>query len=442
MVKYKKVGENMELEKKLNILTDSAKYDVACTSSGVQRDGVKGKLGNAAAWGICHSFSADGRCISLLKLLLTNICIYDCKYCINRKSNDLERAIFTPREIADLTINFYKRNYIEGLFLSSAIVKNPNYTMELLYETLRIVREEYGFNGYIHVKAIPGADDEIIKRTGLLADRMSVNIEMPSEKSLNTYAPDKTRDSILKPMKKLRDNIINSKEELVLYKNAPKFVPAGQSTQMIIGASPESDGNIIRLSQGLYKNYSLKRVFYSAYIPVNPKSKLLPVKEAPLHREHRLYQADWLLRFYKFDANEIVNKDENLNLFMDPKCQWAINNLDHFPMEINTAPYNMLIRIPGIGTTSAKKIVAARKDCTLDFNNLVKMRISLKRARYFITCSGKMYERFPFLPEYLQIRLENNDTKSMYSQISLWDKNIGIEDKEKENERPKLSSNI
>lgn len=423
----------MDVSEKLRILTDAAKYDVACTSSGIDRKGVKGSLGSAVACGICHSFSADGRCISLLKILLTNACIYDCQYCINRKSNDIPRAMFTPREVADLTIDFYRRNYIEGLFLSSAVVKNPDYTMELLFNALYIVRKEYNFNGYIHVKAIPGADKEIIRRTGLLADRMSVNIELPSEKSLTTFAPDKSKVSILKPMAELRDNITQSKNELVLYKHAPKFAPAGQSTQMIIGATPETDGKIISLSEGLYNKYQLKRVFYSAYIPVANTNKLLPTAEAPLLREHRLYQADWLLRYYGFTANEILeNPEENLNLAMDPKCQWAIRNLHLFPVEVNTAPFEMLLRVPGVGQTGARRIYAARKTAKLDFYNLKKLNIVLKRAKYFITCNGAMAEKFPFMPEFLQFKLSENKIGESYDQMNLFQPKSLIEEKERE----------
>lgn len=379
---------------KLTILSDSAKYDVACTSSGVDRRGRSGSIGNAAQAGICHSFSADGRCISLLKVLMTNFCIFDCKYCINRSSNDVARAAFTPQELADLTINFYRRNYIEGLFLSSGVIKSPDYTAEQLIKTLELLRNEYRFNGYIHVKAIPGADSELISRLGLLADRMSINIELPSQESLKLLAPNKTRDSILRPMKLITNKIQENSTDLVKYRHAAKFVPAGQSTQLIVGATPDTDHRILTLTEGLYKRYRLKRVFYSAYIPVNDHS-LLPTlsTKPPLLREHRLYQADWLLRFYGFAAAELLDeKNPNFNLDVDPKCNWALNHLDQFPVEINKAPYEMLLRIPGIGVVGAKRIAAARRHCFLDFDKLKKMGIVLKRAKYFITCKGKIME--------------------------------------------------
>jgi len=407
-------GEHMELMDKLQVLTEGAKYDVACTSSGVGRNAVKGKIGSAKACGICHSFTPDGRCISLLKILMTNSCAYDCAYCVNRRSNDGPRASLAPREIAELTLDFYRRNYIEGLFLSSGVVKNPDYTMELLIDTLAIIRYEYHFYGYIHVKAIPGADEELIRRLGHLADRMSINIEMPSEKSLINTAPEKSKESILKPMGFVKNTIRQSKEELAIFKNAAQFVPAGQSTQMIVGASPESDSNIIHLSEGLYQKYNLKRVFYSAYIPV---SNNLPMVAPPMLREHRLYQADWLLRFYGFSAKEIFTQsNENLSLHMDPKCHWALRNLHHFPVEINRADYMTLLRVPGIGQRSAEKIVSARRVGSLNFDNLKKIGVVLKRARYFITCNGKMQERIP-TPEFLEYRL----TDSKYTQLNLFE---------------------
>jgi len=377
---------------KLEVLTDSAKYDVACTSSGVARAGEKGKLGNTIAGGLCHSFSSDGRCITLLKVLLTNYCMYDCAYCQNRRSNDVPRAMFDPRELAELMIGFYRRNYIEGLFLSSGIVKSPDYTMELMCETLRLIRREYGFGGYIHAKAIPGASREAVGRLGLLADRISVNLELPSEESLNLLAPDKPREDIFRPMRNIRDGITENRSDIALYRHAPTFAPAGQSTQMVIGATPETDLQIVRLAEGLYNKYSLKRVFYSAYIPVGT-SALLPPGDTPvpLLREHRLYQADWLMRFYGFAANEILNEDNpHLNPYLDPKCGWALNNLHMFPIEVNTADLEMLLRIPGIGPTGAKKIVAARRGARLTFEDLVKLRIVMRRAVYFITCCGKM----------------------------------------------------
>ena len=381
----------MDTLEKLTILTDAAKYDVACTSSGVTRAGVRGGIGNAAACGICHSFSADGRCISLLKVLMSNSCCYDCSYCVNRRSNDTPRATFDPKELAELTIAFYRRNYIEGLFLSSGIVRNPDYTAELLIRTLSLLRNEYRFNGYIHCKAIPGADERLIHQLGLLADRMSVNIELPSEKSLALLAPDKNREAVLRPMSQIDRSILQSKNELALYRHAPKFVPAGQSTQMIVGATPDTDRQILRLTAGLYKKYRLKRVFFSAYIPVVSDSRLpaLNVKP-PLLREHRLYQADWLLRFYGFDADEILDDAHpDFNPLLDPKCNWALNHPEFFPVDLNRAPYEMLLRVPGIGVKSAQRIVRARRAAALRAEDLRKLGVVFKRAQYFITLSGR-----------------------------------------------------
>ncbi|WP_088225688.1 putative DNA modification/repair radical SAM protein [Desulfosporosinus sp. FKB] len=385
----------MDIYDKLMILSDSAKYDVACTSSGVDRRGKQGSIGSAANAGICHSFAADGRCISLLKVLMTNICIYDCKYCINRTSNDTKRTAFTPSELAELTVNFYRRNYIEGLFLSSGVIKSPNYTMEQMIKALTLLREVYHFNGYIHVKTIPGADSEFVTRLGLLADRMSVNIELPSQESLKLLAPNKTKDSILRPMGFISHKIQENGSDLVKFRHASKFVPAGQSTQLIVGATPDTDHKILILSEGLYKKYRLKRVFYSAYIPV-AEHTLLPSVDTkpPLLREHRLYQADWLLRFYGFEANELLDEQTpNFNLQVDPKCNWAINHLEQFPIEINKAPYEMLLRVPGIGVTSAMRILTARRSSLIDFDGLKKMGVVLKRAQYFITCKGKVMNR-------------------------------------------------
>lgn len=380
----------MQLEDKLAILADSAKYDVACTSSGVDRAGVHGKLGCSVAAGICHSFTPDGRCISLLKVLYSNACCYDCGYCVNRRSNDVPRATFTPRELAELTIGFYKRNYIEGLFLSSAVIGTPDYTMERMIEALRILRQEYHFNGYIHAKTIPGADAELVRRIGLLADRLSVNIELPSEASLSLLAPDKKKQAILKPMGQIAVQSAQSKKELVLYRHAPAFAPAGQSTQMIIGATPESDRHIMGLAESLYKKYSLKRVFFSAYLPVNSDSRLpaLDVRP-PLLREHRLYQADWLLRYYDFSAWELLTEEEpNFDPYLDPKCTWAVRHPEFFPVEINTAPKAALLRIPGIGPKSALRILSARRQQHLGMAELKRMGVVLKRAQYFITCNG------------------------------------------------------
>ena len=380
----------MDMYEKLTILTDAAKYDVACTSSGVSR-GAGGSIGTTYAAGICHSWSADGRCISLLKVLFTNYCRYDCAFCINRKSNDVPRTAFTPRELADLTMEFYRRNYIEGLFLSSGVMKNADYTMEQMIKCLRILREEYGFNGYIHAKIIPGASQPLIEIMGSLADRVSINIELPSEASLQKLAPQKSKANILSPMKAITQRSEAAKYEMVKYRHAPKFAPAGQSTQMIVGATGESDFHILRLSQALYDKYKLKRVFFSAYIPLND-DHLLPAKDTkpPLLREHRLYQADWLLRFYGFRAEEILSEENSMfNPLLDPKCNWALNNMHLFPCEINTAPYEMLLRVPGIGVTGARRIVAARKMAYLDFDALKRMGIVMKRAQYFITCKGK-----------------------------------------------------
>ena len=380
----------METKEKLRILADSAKYDAACTSSGSDRKNIPGGIGNATSAGCCHAFSSDGRCISLLKILYTNYCINDCKYCLCRHSNDIERAAFEPRELAELFLNFYRRNYVEGLFLSSGIIRNPDYTAEQLLEVLRILRQEYFFCGYIHVKAIPGASPELIRALGLLADRMSVNIELPSESSLKLLAPQKTKEKVTKPMGQIRDGIIQRKNEIKLFRSTPRFVPAGQSTQMIIGATPDSDYQIIRLSEALYKTYQLKRVFYSAYVPVGNHPILPKDVKPPLLREHRLYQADWLMRFYGFTSDEILSEEnDHLDPLLDPKAFWAINHLEQFPVEINTAPYEMLLRVPGIGVQCAKRIVTARRSAKLTFEDLKKLRVQLKNSIYFITCNGK-----------------------------------------------------
>lgn len=436
-----------DIFKKLEILSDAAKYDVSCTSSGVDRKGQSGSMGNAVSAGLCHSFGADGRCISLLKILYTNECVYDCKYCVNRLSNDVPRASFTPEEIAELTISFYRRNYIEGLFLSSGIKKNPNYTMEQIFQALYLLRKKYHFNGYIHIKSIPGADPELVEKTGWLADRMSTNLELPTAEGLQTLAPQKSRKAILTPMKQIqlgrikdmdfhgiprnqqmiaqktdaleiakgevplslsqKDNsLVSSTGELLTAGELPsvsehislpalrssnsRFVPAGQSTQMIIGATEETDYEIVHVAEALYKKFDLKRVFYSAFINTTHDPLLPETPDGPpLLREHRLYQADFLLRFYQFKADEIISSDyPNLDVHLDPKCNWAINHLEHFPMEIHTASYHDLLRIPGIGVKSAKKIVAARRTARLDFPDLKKIGVVLKRAMYFITCGG------------------------------------------------------
>ena len=385
------IEEPMDLMKKLEILADAAKYDVACTSSGVDRKNDGAGIGNCVKAGICHSFSADGRCISLLKILLTNECIYDCKYCVNRRSNDVPRASFTPQEVCDLTIGFYRRNYIEGLFLSSGVVGNPDLTMELLYQTLYKLRTEYHFQGYIHVKAIPGASPELIEKTGYLADRMSVNLELPTEEALKVLAPQKKRERMLTPIRQVQTMRKSNKEELILYRHAPKFVPAGQSTQMIIGAGGETDYQIMKMAEGMYRNYEIKRVFYSAFVRVNDGSHLPALPGGPpLLREHRLYQADWLLRYYGFETEELLSEDKpDFNVFLDPKCDWALRHLDLFPVEIMRADYQTLLRVPGIGYKSAQRIVRARRLGSLDYESLKKMGVVLKRAIYFITCKGK-----------------------------------------------------
>lgn len=392
----------MELLEKLTILTDAAKYDAACTSSGLDRTNRRGGLGSTMAAGCCHSFSADGRCITLLKVLMTNFCVYDCQYCVNRRSNDLPRAAFTPRELCELTIGFYRRNYIEGLFLSSAVIQNPDFTTEQMIETLRLLRQEYRFGGYIHAKAIPGADPLLTRQLGLLADRLSVNIELPSEQSLTLLAPDKKKAAILSPMAQIRDGITISKHELVRYHHAPRFAPAGQSTQMIIGATPESDRHILTLTQNLYDRYQLKRVFYSAYMPVS-NSKLLPAPQGfqpPLLREHRLYQADWLLRFYHFRAEELLDDiHPNFDPRVDPKCSWALRHMEFFPVEVHTADYEALLRVPGIGVTSARRILTARRCGPLSFDGLKKLGVVLKRAQYFLTCGGKLLEGLRVSPD-------------------------------------------
>ena len=421
----------MTIYEKLNILADAAKYDVACTSSGVDRRGDGTGMGNCEKAGICHSFSADGRCLSLLKILFTNECIYDCKYCINRSSNDVMRTSFTPDEICQLTMEFYRRNYIEGLFLSSGIIKSPDYTMELIYSALYKLRRECNFQGYIHVKAIPGASEELIRRIGYLADRMSVNLELPTKESLHLLAPHKSRKNILAPMRMVQNQRKENKQELAVYRHAPQFVPAGQSTQMIIGATPETDLQIMQVAEALYKKFELKRVFYSAFIPVN-EDKNLPARTdagPPLLREHRLYQADWLLRYYRFEVSELLDESHpNFNVLMDPKCNWAIQHLEEFPVEINRADYGMLLRVPGIGYKSAGRIVKARRLGTLDFNDLKKMGVVLKRALYFITCSGKMMYPTKLEQDYITRNIVNTGERLpdsvqgiSYRQISLFD---------------------
>lgn len=395
------------LNDKLHILADAAKYDVACTSSGVDRKNGKQGTGNTIACGICHSFSADGRCISLLKILLTNDCTYDCVYCVNRVSNDVPRATFSPEEICTLTMAFYRRNYIEGLFLSSAVYKNPSYTMELIYETVWKLRTIYHFQGYIHVKAIPGADPQLIEKTGFLVDRMSCNLELPTAEGLKVLAPNKPRQQLVRPMKQIQQQIDTSKHEVAVYRHAKPFVPAGQSTQMIIGATAESDYQIINVSEALYDRFKMKRVFYSAYVGINEDSRLPAVGSMPpLLREHRLYQADWLMRFYGFKAAELLSeKQPNFNLLLDPKCDWAVRHLEAFPVEVMTAEYYQLLRVPGLGVRSARRICRARRYGRLGFDDLKKMGVVLKRAMYFITCQGKVYMPFKMQENFITTNL-------------------------------------
>ena len=419
----------MELLDKLTILSDAAKYDAACTSSGVRRKFQPGKIGNTSSSiaGCCHSFSADGRCVTLLKVLMTNCCVYDCKYCVNRRSNDTRRAAFTPRELAELTIGFYRRNYIEGLFLSSGVLRNADYTNEQIIRALRILRQEYGFNGYIHAKAIPGTSPELVQQLGLLADRMSVNIELPSQQGLQTLAPDKTREAILRPMGLIRDKVSESRQELVKYKHAPAFAPAGQSTQLIVGATKDTDRHILHLTEALYQKYRLKRVFYSAYVPVVENS-LLPALDTkpPLLREHRLYQADWLLRFYGFQASELLDEvHPDFNPQLDPKCSWAVSHLEHFPVEIMRADYETLLRVPGIGPTSARRIVSARRTAHLRFEDLKKLGVVVKRAQFFLVCDGHAAPGLRFSPESIVRQLEAVERGLLPSgemqQLSLFD---------------------
>jgi len=473
------IENQMSVMEKLEILSDAAKYDVACTSSGVDRKGKEGFLGNSFAAGICHSFAADGRCVSLLKILMTNHCVYDCKYCKNRKSNDVPRATFTPDEICTLTIEFYKRNYIEGLFLSSGVIQNPDYTMEQMCQTLRLLRTKYHFNGYIHVKTIPGASKELIYSAGLLADRISINMELPTEESLRRLAPNKTMNNIIRPMNQIsetiamhriaigknarmersginkhlvnsifgpeasrietdsmatsilntgarenvRNGIVLSGDDLSLpaeksdlnLKRA--FASAGQSTQMIIGATNETDFDLIRTTQSLYKSFDLKRVFYSAYIPLNEDAVLPNIDTpVPLLREHRLYQADWLLRFYGFQAEELLSREQPFfDDRIDPKCDWAIRHIDMFPVEVNTASYDMLLRVPGIGPNGVKKIMSARRFGGITFEMLKKMHIVLKRAQYFITCGGRMLHKIPIEQKFILNNLVDLERPDVYA---------------------------
>lgn len=459
------VLEDLEIEKKLEILSDAAKYDVACTSSGVERKGSQEGMGNATHCGICHSFAADGRCISLLKVLMTNECIYDCKYCINRRSNDTVRTSFTPQELCGLTIQFYRRNYIEGLFLSSGIRRSPDETMEQIYRVLFLLRRQYHFNGYIHVKGIPGASAELVQAVGYLADRMSLNLELPTAQGLQKLAPGKTREKILTPMRQIQNGIREQKllltdggriakkpdngsslylpgdGQILCEKSSysvstrsgkqERFVPAGQSTQMIVGATQENDYQILTIAESLYRKFELKRVFYSAYVALNEDKDLPQVgTKPPLLREHRLYQADFLLRFYGFAAKELLSEEKpNFNVYLDPKCDWAIRHLEYFPVEINRAGYEMLLRVPGIGVKSAQRIMRARRSAKLDFDQLKRIGVVLKRAHYFITCNGKMLYHTKIEEDYITRRiLELDHAKNWqmdyqmtYRQLSLFD---------------------
>lgn len=427
------IQQNLSLMEKLAILTDAAKYDVACTSSGVDRKGDGRHMGNTLAAGVCHAFAADGRCVSLLKILFTNECIFNCAYCQNSCNSDVPRASFTPDEVCTLTMEFYRRNYIEGLFLSSGILISPNHTMDLIYQTLYKLRNVHHFNGYIHVKAIPGADPALIEKAGYLADRMSINLELPTADGLKKLAPYKSRATILKPMRQIQNGITENKNELTVYRKAPHFVPAGQSTQMIIGATPESDFQIMQVAEALYRNFDLKRVFYSAFINVGQDSNL-PILPGgpPLLREHRLYQADWLLRYYDFTVDELLSEERpDFNIYLDPKCDWALRHLEQFPVEVNRASYHTLLRVPGIGYRSAQRIVAARRTARLDFPDLKKIGVVLKRALYFITCSGHMMYPTKLEENYICANLMSDRTQiprdireGSYQQISLFDSSI------------------
>ena len=419
----------MNTMEKLAILTDAAKYDAACTSSGAKRGHRKGYIGNTSSsvMGCCHTFSGDGRCVTLLKVLMTNCCVYDCKYCVNRCSNDTQRAVFSPEELAELTIQFYRRNYIEGLFLSSGVLVSPDYTTERMIRCLDLLRNHHRFNGYIHAKAIPGTSPELVTRLGLLADRLSVNIELPSEQGLSTLAPNKSRKSIFRPMGLITNTLRENKEELVKYRHTPRFAPAGQSTQMIIGATPDSDRHILSLTQSLYNKYGLKRVFYSAYVPV-VEHTLLPSIDTkpPLLREHRLYQADWLLRFYGFRAEELLDEENpNFNPLVDPKCSWALNHPEFFPVEVNTADKETLLRVPGMGTVSVGRILYARRARKLEHGDLKKLGVVMKRAQYFITCKGKILDGLKLHPEGILRNLIAAERASLLGtemeQLSLFD---------------------
>ncbi|MFQ1018044.1 putative DNA modification/repair radical SAM protein [Gilliamella sp. BG7] len=401
---------NEKMITKLEILAESAKYDISCSSSGASRGNKDKGIGSAHKSGICHTFTADGRCVSLLKIMLTNYCMFDCAYCINRQSNDIPRAGFTPLELADLTIEFYRRNYIEGLFISSGIVRSPDHTMERMIRVVTILRNEYGFNGYIHMKAIPGASNELINQAGLLVDRMSVNLEIPTEENLKILAPDKDHQSIYQPMRQIHQNMLENIEDRKKFRTAPKFVPAGQSTQVIIGATDESDKQILQLTAKLYKRPSMKRVYYSGFIPVNSYDKRLPVvQDVPRVRENRLYQADWLLRFYDFNVDEIVNDQyPDLDLSVDPKLAWAIRNPQFFPIDVNRDSYQKILRVPGIGVKSAKLIVMARRHRKLTFDALKRIGVVLKRAKFFVVCHEmRKFKLLDSSAEYIRLSLQD-----------------------------------
>ena len=408
------------IREKLHILSDAAKYDVSCSSSGSRRANKGRGLGDAASCGICHTWSADGRCVSLLKILMTNHCIYNCAYCVNAVSREAKRALLTPEEIADVTVAFYRRNYIEGLFLSSGVYRSPDYTTELLIRTARILRDEKNFNGYIHMKGIPGTSAALIRELGRYVDRLSVNIELPSAPSLRLLAPQKTKENILLPMRHIREGIVERREEKKHHKKAPSFVPAGQTTQLIIGATPDSDRTILRLSQALYEKVSLKRVYYSAYIPAVSGPNLPAIAKTPLLREHRLYQADWLLRFYQFKADEILTDEApDFDLDLDPKACWALRHPECFPVEVNRASYHALLRVPGIGVTSARRICAARRHAYLSYDTLRRLGIVLKRAKYFITCKGKYYGTSTD-PAFIRRQLTLREAPAAYEPMSLF----------------------
>ncbi len=406
---------NEKTLEKLKILADAAKYDVSCASSGTSRSNVKGGIGTAAGWGICHSFTPDGRCISLFKILLTNHCVYDCAYCGNRRSNDVKRAAFTAEELAELTIEFYRRNYIEGLFLSSGVMRNPDYTMERMLRVVKLLREVHRFNGYIHMKTIPGASSELVAQAGLLVDRMSVNLEIPSEQNLKLLAPEKDYPSVFAPMRFIQQGMLESAEDRKKFRSAPKFVPAGQSTQVIIGATPDNDKQILSLASALYKRPSFKRVYYSGYIPVNSGDSRLPaLTKPPLVRENRLYQADWLMRFYEFKAAELVDDTHpDLDLDVDPKMGWALRHPDFFPIDVNTASYEMILRVPGIGVKSAKLIITSRRYGRLTSEQLKKIGVVMKRAQYFIVCRELPMQTVNELtPQYVRRQVSQKQKKA------------------------------